>query len=192
MRTPLIATALSVAFLAAPVTSTASEQAREYRALSDQGKAVVASRVYKGRDIVNQMIERVGSVDLGYRQHIHFYRDMKSCKATDQNITTLTPDSRIDSAYTLKPSRKDKGKGAPDSCEFSMTIVSDATDWKVTCDLSMKEANTISGEAIASFSDAIERFRNDGLYSNVSPSATLTKLQQSDSCRMTIIASNFE
>ena len=39
--------------------------------------------------------------------------------------------------------------------------------------LTMKEANTISDEAILSYSNAIERFRNDGLYSNVSLSATL-------------------
>lgn len=191
MRKLLAAATLTALYLASP-TSFAKETDREYRPLSDKGKEIVASRAFKGRKIVGQMLERVDAVDKGYRNHIELYGTMKSCKASETKITTMTPDSKIDSTYTLKPMRKAKGDGAPDSCEFTMQTVTSATEWTVTCSLSMKEANVIADEAISSFSDAIDRFRKDGLYSNISPSKTLTQLQQSESCKMAISASSFE
>jgi hypothetical protein len=190
MRCYLLAASAALSFLLAPPLH--ADEKREFRALSEKGSKIVASRTYKGREVTKSMIKRVNDVDLAYREHISLYKEMASCKKTKKDIVTYTPNGKIDSKYSLTPERKGKGEGAPDTCIFETSTVSEATVWDVNCTLTMKEANTISDEAILSYSNAIERFRNDGLYSNVSPSTTLSKLQQTKSCKMKIDMQSFE
>ncbi len=186
----LIVSAISATI--ASHSALASDDEHNFRPLSEKGSKIVASRTYKGQEINQQMLLRVNKVDAAYRAHIDLYKGMKSCKKATETITTLTPNSKIDSKYTLTPKRKSKGKGAPDTCMFDMETMTKTTSWVVSCELSMKEANTVADEALSAYSDAISRFREDGLYSNISPSAELTKLQQSDSCKMEINASSFK
>jgi len=190
MRNTIIFTALAASISIS--SSAMAKGADEFRPLSEKGVEVVASRAYKGQKLIKQMLDRVNAVDSAYRSHIDLFSALKSCKKTEAKITTLTPSSKIDATYSLTPSRKAKGKGAPDSCALETVTKNKTTNWSVSCDLTMKEANQISSEAISAYSSAIKRFREDGLYSNISPSPTLTKLQQSESCKMAIDPSSFE
>jgi hypothetical protein len=169
-----------------------SNDGSDYRPLSENGISIVASRVYKGQEIIGQMETRVKDVDNGYLKHLDFYQAMSKCQTFEDKITSYTPTSKFDTSYKMSSFRKEIGKGAPDSCNLQTQAITQTTDFKIVCKISMKEANTISKEAIKSFSESIVRFRKDGLYSNVSPSTTLTELHQSKSCKMSIDASSFK
>jgi hypothetical protein len=184
---------ISAALLAAPsLAYSAGDDVTTYRPLSEKGVSVVASRVFKGQTIIEQMNQRVKDVDKGYLSHIQFFEGMKSCKAFDGKIMSYTPEAKISTNYKATPKRLAKGKGAPDTCMLETKTITSTTDFTVSCNLTMKQSNKIANEAITEFGKAIERFRVDGLYSNVSPSATLTKLQQSKTCSMKIDASSFK
>jgi hypothetical protein len=169
-----------------------TDKGHNFRPLSENGINIVASRVYKGQKIIGQMKARVRDVDNGYLEHLDFYNAMSKCATFDDKITSYTPTSKFDTSYKMSSFRKEKGKGAPDSCNLETQVITNTTDFTISCKLTMIEANAISKEGIVSFSKAITRFRNDGLYGNISASATFTKLQQSESCSMRIAASSFE
>lgn len=161
----------------------------EFRALSEQGIMVVAKRVARGNPISDAALKRVADVDTAYLANIDFFKNLPKCETFDEKLVGYTPTSKVETHYEI--AEQINGKDENKSCKLTSQTVTSTTDFTIKCDLTEADVAIIAKEGVVAYSDAIKRFRNDGLYSLVSPSPTMTKLQQTKKCSMSISASSF-